>query len=156
MNYLRYFYPWLILYRLSLMYITFFFYSSSSTYQIEPFSFFWGMNFNTNFFLINLLLWALNCGVDVACKILGIKRPNWCGHFLFLDVPKYVLQFLIRDSNVYLGACTHRRLDKHPVVHQQPGPLQTIFNLLPDEVKVPYLCLDRGFLIEFLSSFTCW
>ncbi|KAK4489096.1 hypothetical protein RD792_004890 [Penstemon davidsonii] len=41
-----------------------------------------------------------------------------------------------RDLNGYAGANTRRRtLDEQgpTVVHQKPGPLQTIFNLLPDE-----------------------
>lgn len=43
---------------------------------------------------------------------------------------------LDRGLNGYAGANPRRRpLDKPgpTVVHQKPGPLQTIFNLLPDE-----------------------
>lgn len=43
-----------------------------------------------------------------------------------------------RAMNGYAGANARRRvpLDRQgpTVVHQKPGPLQTIFNLLPDEV----------------------
>lgn len=44
-----------------------------------------------------------------------------------------------RAMNGYAGANPRRRVpsDKQgpTVVHQKPGPLQTIFNLLPDEVS---------------------
>ncbi|XP_022733669.1 BAG-associated GRAM protein 1-like isoform X2 [Durio zibethinus] len=52
-----------------------------------------------------------------------------------------------RGINGYAGANARRRitLDKRgpTVVHQKPGPLQTIFNLLPDEVVIPFGDIDE-------------
>ena len=49
-----------------------------------------------------------------------------------------ILKNSVRELNGFAGANARRRtLDKQgpTVVHQRPGPLQTIFGLLPDEVK---------------------
>ncbi|ONI29647.1 hypothetical protein PRUPE_1G207300 [Prunus persica] len=52
-----------------------------------------------------------------------------------------------RAMNGYAGANPRRRVpsDKQgpTVVHQKPGPLQTIFNLLPDEVIIPFGDIDE-------------
>ncbi|KAL5784178.1 hypothetical protein ACOSQ2_006570 [Xanthoceras sorbifolium] len=66
-----------------------------------------------------------------------------------------------RDMNGYAGANVPRRvsLDKGPtVVHQKPGPLQTIFNLLPDEVvDHSYSCaLERSFLYHGRMYVSAW
>ncbi|PIN26027.1 putative protein, contains GRAM domain [Handroanthus impetiginosus] len=66
-----------------------------------------------------------------------------------------------RDLNGYAGANTRRRpLDKQgpTVVHQKPGPLQTIFNLLPDEVvENSYSCaLERSFLYHGRMYVSAW
>ena len=53
--------------------------------------------------------------------------------------------------NGYVGANARRRitLDKQgpTVVHQKPGPLQTIFNLDPDDVS----CLNSVLVVMFVS-----
>ncbi|XP_022761522.1 BAG-associated GRAM protein 1-like isoform X2 [Durio zibethinus] len=67
-----------------------------------------------------------------------------------------------RGINGYPGANTRRRitLDKQgpTVVHQKPGPLQTIFNLLPDEVvEHSYSCaLERSFLYHGRMYVSAW
>ncbi|XP_071938809.1 BAG-associated GRAM protein 1-like isoform X3 [Coffea arabica] len=51
-----------------------------------------------------------------------------------------------RELNGFAGANARRRtLDKQgpTVVHQRPGPLQTIFGLLPDEVIIPFGDIDE-------------
>ncbi|KAH9727111.1 BAG-associated GRAM protein 1 [Citrus sinensis] len=64
--------------------------------------------------------------------------------------------------NGYAGANARRRasLDKQgpTVVHQKPGPLQTIFNLLPDElVEHSYSCaLERSFLYHGRMYVSAW
>lgn len=48
-----------------------------------------------------------------------------------------------RVMNGYAGANARRRISLDgqgpTVVHQKPGPLQTIFSLLPDEVSLFFL-----------------
>lgn len=67
-----------------------------------------------------------------------------------------------RDMNGYAGANVRRRvsLDEQgpTVVHQKPGPLQTIFNLLPDEVvDHSYSCaLERSFLYHGRMYVSAW
>ncbi|KAL3641534.1 BAG-associated GRAM protein 1 [Castilleja foliolosa] len=66
-----------------------------------------------------------------------------------------------RGLNGYAGANTRiRTLDKQgpTVVHQKPGPLQTIFNLLPDEVvEHSYSCaLERSFLYHGRIYASAW
>ncbi|KAL1535391.1 BAG-associated GRAM protein 1 [Salvia divinorum] len=66
-----------------------------------------------------------------------------------------------RVLNGYAGANPRRRpLDKQgpTVVHQKPGPLQTIFNLLPDEiVEHSYSCaLERSFLYHGRMYVSAW
>lgn len=67
-----------------------------------------------------------------------------------------------RVMNGYAGANARRRvsLDKQgpTVVHQKPGPLQTIFNLLPDEVvEHSYSCaLERSFLYHGRMYVSTW
>ncbi|KAA8532140.1 hypothetical protein F0562_006718 [Nyssa sinensis] len=67
-----------------------------------------------------------------------------------------------RVLNGYAGANTRRRisLDKQgpTFVHQKPGPLQTIFNLLPDEVvEHSYSCaLERSFLYHGRMYVSAW
>ncbi|XVF29575.1 hypothetical protein REPUB_Repub15cG0132900 [Reevesia pubescens] len=67
-----------------------------------------------------------------------------------------------RGINGYAGASARRRitLDKQgpTVVHQKPGPLQTIFNLLPDEVvEHSYSCaLERSFLYHGRMYVSAW
>ncbi|XP_022733670.1 BAG-associated GRAM protein 1-like isoform X3 [Durio zibethinus] len=67
-----------------------------------------------------------------------------------------------RGINGYAGANARRRitLDKRgpTVVHQKPGPLQTIFNLLPDEVVAhSYSCaLERSFLYHGRMYVSAW
>uniref|UniRef100_A0A5B7ALF4 C2 and GRAM domain-containing protein n=1 Tax=Davidia involucrata TaxID=16924 RepID=A0A5B7ALF4_DAVIN len=67
-----------------------------------------------------------------------------------------------RVLNGYAGANARRRisLDKQgpTVVHQKPGPLQTIFNLLPDEVvEHSYSCaLERSFLYHGRMYVSAW
>ncbi|KAL8048937.1 hypothetical protein ABFX02_07G100400 [Erythranthe guttata] len=66
-----------------------------------------------------------------------------------------------RGLKGYAGATTRRRtLDKQgpTVVHQKPGPLQTIFNLLPDEVvEHSYSCaLERSFLYHGRMYVSAW
>ncbi|XP_052293172.1 BAG-associated GRAM protein 1 isoform X4 [Citrus sinensis] len=67
-----------------------------------------------------------------------------------------------RVMNGYAGANARRRasLDKQgpTVVHQKPGPLQTIFNLLPDElVEHSYSCaLERSFLYHGRMYVSAW
>ncbi|XVF37577.1 hypothetical protein REPUB_Repub20aG0021300 [Reevesia pubescens] len=67
-----------------------------------------------------------------------------------------------RCINGYAGANARRRitLDKQgpTVVHQKPGPLQTIFNLLPDEVvEHSYSCaLERSFLYHGRMYVSAW
>ncbi|KAJ7947453.1 BAG-associated GRAM protein 1 [Quillaja saponaria] len=74
------------------------------------------------------------------------------------------INLLVNSSrmNGYAGANTRRRmpLDKQEptVVHQKPGPLQTIFNLLPDEVvDHSYSCaLERSFLYHGRMYVSAW
>ncbi|KAJ0035141.1 hypothetical protein Pint_26140 [Pistacia integerrima] len=67
-----------------------------------------------------------------------------------------------RVMNGYAGANPRRRAsyDKQgpTVVHQKPGPLQTIFNLLPDEVvERSYSCaLERSFLYHGRMYVSAW
>ncbi|KAI5351378.1 PREDICTED: BAG-associated GRAM 1 [Prunus dulcis] len=67
-----------------------------------------------------------------------------------------------RAMNGYAGANPRRRVpsDKQgpTVVHQKPGPLQTIFNLLPDEVvEHSYSCaLERSFLYHGRMYVSAW
>ncbi|KAI4342822.1 hypothetical protein MLD38_027395 [Melastoma candidum] len=67
-----------------------------------------------------------------------------------------------RVINTYAGANARRRisLDKQgpTVVHQKPGHLQTIFNLLPDEVvDHSYSCaLERSFLYHGRMYVSAW
>ncbi|XP_010258477.1 PREDICTED: BAG-associated GRAM protein 1 isoform X2 [Nelumbo nucifera] len=67
-----------------------------------------------------------------------------------------------RVLNGYAGANARRRIsiDKQgpTVVHQKPGPLQTIFNLLPDEVvEHSYSCaLERSFLYHGRMYISTW
>ncbi|KAL9431948.1 hypothetical protein AB3S75_027036 [Citrus x aurantiifolia] len=67
-----------------------------------------------------------------------------------------------RVMNGYAGANARRRasLDKQGpmVVHQKPGPLQTIFNLLPDEfVELSYSCaIERSFLYHGRTYVSAW
>ncbi|KAG6395469.1 hypothetical protein SASPL_146114 [Salvia splendens] len=66
-----------------------------------------------------------------------------------------------RVLNGYAGTNPRRRpLDKQgpTVVHQKPGPLQTIFNLLPDEiVEHSYSCaLERSFLYHGRMYVSAW
>ncbi|KAF5733930.1 hypothetical protein HS088_TW16G00371 [Tripterygium wilfordii] len=66
-----------------------------------------------------------------------------------------------RVMNGYAGANARRRIsDKQgpTVVHQKPGPLQTIFNLLPDEVvEHSYSCaLERSFLYHGRMYVSAW
>ncbi|XP_019423973.1 PREDICTED: BAG-associated GRAM protein 1-like isoform X2 [Lupinus angustifolius] len=64
--------------------------------------------------------------------------------------------------NDYGGANTRRRMplvkQGPTVVHQKPGPLQTIFNLLPDEVvDHGYSCaLERSFLYHGRMYVSAW
>ncbi|CAN1194485.1 BAG-associated GRAM protein 1 [Linum perenne] len=66
------------------------------------------------------------------------------------------------SSREYAGATNRRRvsLDKQgpTVVHQKPGPMQTIFNLLPDEVaEHSYSCaLERSFLYHGRMYVSAW
>ncbi|XP_016691159.1 BAG-associated GRAM protein 1-like [Gossypium hirsutum] len=70
--------------------------------------------------------------------------------------------FTNRGMNGYAGANTRRRIssDKQgpTVVHQKPGPLQTIFKLLPDEVvEHSYSCaLERSFLYHGRMYVSAW
>ncbi|XP_075476180.1 BAG-associated GRAM protein 1 isoform X1 [Primulina tabacum] len=71
------------------------------------------------------------------------------------------LQMNSSRLNGYAGAINRRRtLDKQrpTVVHQKPGPLQTIFNLLPDEVvEHSYSCaLERSFLYHGRMYVSTW
>nr|XP_027117762.1 BAG-associated GRAM protein 1-like isoform X1 [Coffea arabica] len=66
-----------------------------------------------------------------------------------------------RELNGFAGANARRRtLDKQgpTVVHQRPGPLQTIFGLLPDEVvEHSYSCaLERSFLYHGRMYVSAW
>ncbi|KAH7685079.1 GRAM domain-containing protein [Dioscorea alata] len=67
-----------------------------------------------------------------------------------------------RALNGIAGADTRRRISSDrqgpTVVHQQPGPLQTIFNLLPDEVADhSYSCaLERSFLYHGRMYVSAW
>ncbi|KAK6255504.1 hypothetical protein QUC31_017146 [Theobroma cacao] len=66
-----------------------------------------------------------------------------------------------RGINGFAGANTRRRIiDKQgpTVVHQKPGPLQTIFSLLPDEVvEHSYSCaLERSFLYHGRMYVSAW
>ena len=59
--------------------------------------------------------------------------------------------FTDRGINGYAGANARRRisLDKQgpTVVHQKPGPLQTIFDLPPSEVS----CINSAVAVIFIS-----
>lgn len=66
-----------------------------------------------------------------------------------------------RKPNGYPGANTRRRLPSEPgptVVRQKPGPLQTIFELHPDEVvEHSYSCaLERSFLYHGRMYVSTW
>lgn len=76
-------------------------------------------------------------------------------HFLASHINSHTLSFTNR-MNGFAGANPRRRmpLDKQKqgptVVHQKPGPLQTIFNLLPDEVRIMNPNLHKAMFIAFL------
>ncbi|KAK3003230.1 hypothetical protein RJ639_020085 [Escallonia herrerae] len=67
-----------------------------------------------------------------------------------------------RGLNGYAGAKPRRRIPSDTqgptVVHQKPGPLQTIFDLLPDEVvEHSYSCaLERSFLYHGRMYVSAW
>ncbi|XP_068333140.1 BAG-associated GRAM protein 1 isoform X1 [Pyrus communis] len=67
-----------------------------------------------------------------------------------------------RAMNGYAGANARRRVPSDrqgpTVVHQKPGPLQTIFNLFPDEVvENSYSCaLERSFLYHGRMYVSTW
>ncbi|KAK2971229.1 hypothetical protein RJ640_014237 [Escallonia rubra] len=67
-----------------------------------------------------------------------------------------------RGLNGYAGAKPRRRISLDTqgptVVHQKPGPLQTIFDLLPDEVvEHSYSCaLERSFLYHGRMYVSAW
>ncbi|XP_076887251.1 BAG-associated GRAM protein 1-like [Bidens hawaiensis] len=67
-----------------------------------------------------------------------------------------------RDLKGYAGANPRRRISTHKpgpvVVHQKPGPLQTIFDLLPDEiVEHSYSCaMERSFLYHGRMYVSAW
>ncbi|KAA3485615.1 BAG-associated GRAM protein 1-like isoform X1 [Gossypium australe] len=73
-----------------------------------------------------------------------------------------------RGMNGYAGANTRRRIPSDKpgptVVHQKPGPLQTIFKLLPDEASIffqvvehSYSCaLERSFLYHGRMYVSAW
>ncbi|KAJ6379313.1 hypothetical protein OIU76_016021 [Salix suchowensis] len=81
-----------------------------------------------------------------------------CLHIKTIKVPANSA----RAVNGYAGANPRRRisLDKQgpTVVHQKPGPLQTIFNLYPDEVvEHSYSCaLERSFLYHGRMYVSAW
>lgn len=81
-----------------------------------------------------------------------------CLHIKTIKVPANSA----RAVNGYAGANPRRRisLDKQgpTVVHQKPGPLQTIFNLFPDEVvEHSYSCaLERSFLYHGRMYVSAW
>ncbi|XP_038991859.1 BAG-associated GRAM protein 1-like isoform X1 [Hibiscus syriacus] len=83
---------------------------------------------------------------QVCLDIKTIKLPGNCS----------------RGINGYTGTNSRRRIssDKQgpTVVHQKPGPLQTIFNLLPDEVvEHSYSCaLERSFLYHGRMYVSAW
>ncbi|CAL5417097.1 unnamed protein product [Camellia sinensis] len=74
------------------------------------------------------------------------------------------IKFPVNSSRAldgYAGAKARRRIsDKQglTVVHQKPGPLQTIFDLLPDEVAAhSYSCaLERSFLYHGRMYVSAW
>lgn len=55
-----------------------------------------------------------------------------CSTFLISELVK---KLYIRGLNGYAGTKA-RRKQGPTVVHQKPGPLQTIFDLLPDEASL--------------------
>ncbi|KAG0475961.1 hypothetical protein HPP92_012802 [Vanilla planifolia] len=66
-----------------------------------------------------------------------------------------------RDLNGFAGVDARRRISSEQgptVVHQKPGPLQTIFGLLPDEiVEHSYSCaLERSFLYHGRMYVSAW
>nr|XP_043609763.1 BAG-associated GRAM protein 1 isoform X1 [Erigeron canadensis] len=67
-----------------------------------------------------------------------------------------------RDLKGYAGANPRRRISVNKqgpiVVHQKPGPLQTIFDLLPDEiVEHSYSCaMERSFLYHGRMYVSAW
>lgn len=79
--------------------------------------------------------------------------------FLFLTVIICYLSSIIivvyctvRKPNGYPGANTRRRLPSEPgptVVRQKPGPLQTIFDLHPDEVSCINSVRGNVYLLNF-------
>lgn len=81
-----------------------------------------------------------------------------CLHIKTIKVPANSA----RAVNGYAGANPRRRIssDKQgpTVVHQKPGPLQTIFSLLPDEVvEHSYSCaLERSFLYHGRMYVSAW
>ncbi|PPR87393.1 hypothetical protein GOBAR_AA33296 [Gossypium barbadense] len=103
---------------------------------------------------------------------LWIQFCNPEQHYSILPALMYILSFL--GMNGYAGANTRRRIssDKQgpTVVHQKPGPLQTIFKLLPDEasfldciciffqvVEHSYSCaLERSFLYHGRMYVSAW
>ncbi|KAG8481338.1 hypothetical protein CXB51_026280 [Gossypium anomalum] len=100
--------------------------------------------------------------VTVRVESEGDSTPVW--HIL--DKPPgqvfYVFQVCLhRRVDGYAGAKARRSTsDKQgpTVVHQKPGPLQTIFNLLPDEVvEHSYSCaLERSFLYHGRMFVSAW
>lgn len=90
---------------------------------------------------------------------------TWSGQVcLHIKTIKLPVNSSTRGLNgyAYAGANPRRRIstDKQgpTVVHQKPGPLQTIFDLLPDEVVVhSYSCaLERSFLYHGRMYVSAW
>ncbi|KAG6507198.1 hypothetical protein ZIOFF_032539 [Zingiber officinale] len=78
-------------------------------------------------------------------------------YIYYLTCPKMIFRAL----NGYPGVDARRRLslDQGPtLVHQKPGPLQTIFDLPPDEVvDHSYSCaLERSFLYHGRMYVSTW
>ncbi|KAB5530046.1 hypothetical protein DKX38_020127 [Salix brachista] len=123
---------------------------------------------------LNFLHLVINCMVIpnmflaikmscLSCKVVRSKNGiEGLENYGSMDLHAKNMKRKRKAVNGYAGANTRRRisLDKQgpTVVHQKPGPLQTIFNLFPDEVvEHSYSCaLERSFLYHGRMYVSAW
>ncbi|KAF2321932.1 hypothetical protein GH714_004648 [Hevea brasiliensis] len=97
----------------------------------------------------------ITCGSEkrFSSMVPGSRNPMWGEEFNFL-----LMSFLSRVMNGYARRRISSDKPGPTMVHQKPGPLQTIFNLPADEiVEHSYSCaLERSFLYHGRMYVSAW